>query len=205
MTSKLAIGVALGVAGFGACAQAAEAQTYSRTSVNQDTTSGSALTTQSSKSRQTGWYAGGVIGNLAIEDGGGDNAHLGAVGARIGFAPIRQLAFEVEGAVGVIGQTYIVGASEVDVELDSAFGAFVLGRIPVSDSFLVFGRVGVASAQLNVPSPFIPLTDEQSTGVGAGIGLEWATSGPTFRADVTGYDFDGAPAGQASLSILARF
>ena len=83
-------------------------------------------------------------------------------------------------------------------ELDSELGAFVVGKLPISPSFDVFGRVGVARIETS------PGGDEDGLAYGAG-GTWNLTSQDGIRGDWTRHDYDAGEVDAYSLSYVRNF
>ncbi len=118
-----------------------------------------------------------------------DDAEVGGVTARLGYNFTPVIGAEVEGTFGV--------DDDEGVELDNAMGAYVVGRIPLGNTFNVHGRVGYANLQVDTP-----FGDVEDDGVSWGAGLGWqATPGIGIRADYTRFegDEDGDSIGLAAV------
>jgi len=105
----------------------------------------------------------------------GDGADVGGVTGRLGYNFTPHLGVEGEASFGV--------GDDDGVELDNAYGVYGVGRLPISESFEVLGRVGYQQTEIS--------TGAQNDGVGYGVGAQWNVT-PNFgiRGDYTRLDGD---------------
>lgn len=103
---------------------------------------------------------------------------IGGATGRLGYNFNRNLGVEGEA-------TFSVDDDEA-VELDQAYAGYVVGRLPVSQSFDVLGRVGYQNAQFSTPGDEV-----DADGLGYGVGAQWNVT-PQFgvRADYTRLEGD---------------
>ncbi len=130
-----------------------------------------------------------VSGGYTHFDGDG-GAELGGVTGRVGVNLTPNFAIEGEGTFGV--------KEDSGTELDSALGAYVVGKLPINPQFDLFGRVGVARIETS------PGGDED--GLAYGAGAQWnLTSQDGIRGDWTRNDFDAGNVDAFSLSYVRSF
>ncbi len=134
----------------------------------------------------SGVYVSG--GYTQFEGDGG--ASLGGITGRVGVNLTPNFAIEGEGTIGV--------ADDSGTELDSEIGAFVVGKMPISPSFDIFGRVGVARIETS------PGGDEDGLAYGVG-GTYNVTSSDGIRLDWTRHDYDAGEVDAYSLSYVRSF
>lgn len=72
---------------------------------------------------------------------------LGAVTARLGAQITPNFGVEAEASFGTESKQTQVGYSNVDVSLNHMVGLHLVGSYPVNDSFDIFGRIGVSTAE----------------------------------------------------------
>jgi outer membrane immunogenic protein len=73
---------------------------------------------------------------------------LGAVTGRFGAQVSPNFGVEAEASFGVGSRTSEINSfSSVNVSLNHLVGAYLVGSYPVNDSFDIFGRVGIATAE----------------------------------------------------------
>jgi len=130
-----------------------------------------------------------VSGGYTHFDGDG-GAELGAITGRVGVDLTPNFAIEGEGSFGV--------KDDSGTELDSELGVFVVGKLPLSPSFELLGRVGAARIETS------PGGSED--GVAYGAGAQWnLTSIDGIRGDWTRHDYDAGDVDAFSLSYVRRF
>lgn len=136
--------------------------------------------------QQSGVY---VSGGYTHFDGDG-GAELGAITGRVGVNFNQNFGIEGEGSFGV--------KDDSGTELDSELGVFVVGKLPVSPAFDIFGRVGVARIETS------PGGSED--GVAYGAGGQWNLSPVDgIRLDWTRHDYDAGDVDAFSLSYVRGF
>jgi hypothetical protein len=102
-----------------------------------------------------------------------NGANPSALTGRLGYDFNAYFAIEGEGSFGII--------EDEGFELESEFGGFVLGKLPLLPSFHAFGRVGYS---------FVDSTLAEDDGLAYGIGgqYNWGKSG--LRIEWTRHDYD---------------
>jgi outer membrane immunogenic protein len=130
-----------------------------------------------------------VSGGYTHFDGDG-GAELGAVTGRVGVNLSPNFAIEGEGSLGV--------KDDSGTELDNEIGVFAVGKLPVSSSFDIFARVGVARIETS------PGGDEDGLAYGAG-GTLWLTPADGIRGDWTRHDYDAGDVDAFSISYVRNF
>jgi hypothetical protein len=115
--------------------------------------------------------------------------NLGGITARVGVGFGKNWGIEAEGSFGV--------RKDHGVRLQSEIGIFALAKLPISDSFDIFARVGDARIK---SSP----NTANSDGAAYGVGAEYHfTPLDGIRGDFTRYDGDNVNA--LSISYTRRF
>lgn len=130
-----------------------------------------------------------VSGGYTHFDGDG-GAELGAVTGRVGVNLSPNFAIEGEGSIGV--------KEDSGTELDNELGVFAVGKLPVSPSFDIFGRVGVARIETS------PGGSEDGLAYGAG-GTFWLSPQDGIRGDWTRHDYDAGDVDAFSISYVRNF
>jgi len=141
-----------------------------------------------------------------------DNESFGIQG-RLGWQSKNIFGAEIEGSFGVNDESDTVdlgaGPLDVDTGIDTQIAAFAVARLPVSNRFNVFSRVGYHNTEIDVEvdDGITVIEDTVSTdGIAYGVGAEYAFDPKTsIRADYTRYDFDGPDADAVSLAIARKF
>lgn len=163
---------------------------------------------------QPGFYAGAGIGSTKVGDdiSGVDDSDTGF---KIfgGYAFNKNLAvelgyFDLGEASGSFSDPFI-GDASFDVGV-SGLNASVVGRVPVSETFSLFGKLGFASYDLDGHVTIFGLgsaSDSQSEtdltyGIGAALSL-----GPQWevRAEYEAIDVDNGDANMLSVGAMYRF
>jgi len=85
-----------------------------------------------------------------------------------------------------------------DTELDSELGLYGVGKLPISDRFEIFGRVGVSRIETS------PGGDEDGLAYGAGAQY-FFTPNDGIRGDWTRHDYDVGEADAYSVSYVRKF
>ena len=138
------------------------------------------------QAQSTGVY---VSGGYTQFDGDG-GADLGGITGRVGVNLTPNIAIEGEGSFGV--------KDDSGTELDSEFGAFVVGKLPVAPQFDLFARVGAARIETS------PGGSED--GLAYGAGAQWnLTAQDGIRGDWTRHDYDAGDVDAWSLSYVRSF
>lgn len=130
-----------------------------------------------------------VSGGYTQFDGDG-GADLGAITGRVGVDLSQHFAIEGEASVGV--------DDDAGTELDSQFGAFVVGKLPVSPAFDLHARVGASRIETS------PGGSEDGLAYGAGATYN-LTPVDGIRLDWTRHDYDVGNADAWSLSYQRKF
>jgi hypothetical protein len=130
-----------------------------------------------------------IGGGYTHFDGDG-GAELGGLTGRIGVDFGQYFAVEGEASFGV--------KDDSGTELDSELGIFAVGKLPVSQYFDVFARVGVARIETS------PGGDED--GVAYGVGGQFNfTDKDGIRGDWTRHDYDAGDVDAYAISYIRRF
>ena len=161
-----------------------------------------------------GAWAGGVAGQSYLgidvgaasydEAGIADEANPGVFGGRFGVYFADNLALETRVGTGTSVDTVYVGATPVDVEIDSLVGVYGVGHLPLSSYSSVYGLVGYSRGQITATVPGYSVTDSDSGmsfGFGADIGLNRATS---LNVDYTQY-LDGTDYDVSAMTVGMTF
>lgn len=117
---------------------------------------------------------------------------------RLGYNFSENFGVEAEGSFGVIGNDEL----GVDVDTKWDLGAYVVGRIPVSDQFDLFARAGYSTVNVEVEG----LGDADIDGFAVGGGIQYnfdANNG--FRLGYTYNEGDDLGADVIDLSYVRKF
>ncbi len=121
-----------------------------------------------------------------------DSDTFSAVHLGTGFDAGKHVAFEIGGDVGLNGKTYTYNGNSFKLRFDYDFGAYVVGKLPVSPNADLLGRVGYVRVQESGASNGnkVAVGDR---GLAYGVGIRYFINGGNngVRADVTHFDFGG--------------
>jgi len=130
-----------------------------------------------------------VSGGYTHFDGDG-GAELGGITGRVGVGITPNFAIEGEASFGV--------SDDSGTELDNELGIFAVGKLPISPSFDVFGRVGLARIETSPGGS----EDGVAYGVGGTLNLSPVDG---IRLDYTRHDYDAGDVDAISLSYVRGF
>lgn len=130
-----------------------------------------------------------VSGGYTHFDGDG-GAELGGITGRVGVGITPNFAIEGEASFGV--------SDDSGTELDNELGIFAVGKLPISPSFDVFGRVGLARIETSPGGS----EDGLAYGVGGTLNLSPVDG---IRLDYTRHDYDAGDVDAISLSYVRGF
>jgi hypothetical protein len=130
-----------------------------------------------------------VSGGYTHFDGDG-GAELGGITGRVGVGLTPNFAIEGEASFGV--------SDDSGTELDNELGIFAVGKLPISPSFDVFGRVGLARIETSPGGS----EDGLAYGVGGTLNLSPVDG---IRLDYTRHDYDAGDVDAISLSYVRGF
>jgi hypothetical protein len=129
-----------------------------------------------------------------------DNVELDALSVRGTVHATDYIGGELDVSFGLGDDTF--GGSKV--ELDTNWGLFARGDIPLSDTAGVFGRVGYVDQQTSTTVGVVT-TDDSQDGWAAGVGGEFFfMSNNGLRLDYTHYEFDDDSEEAFSISYVRR-
>lgn len=135
-----------------------------------------------------------------------EDLQFDAVSLRGGYDFTDFIGVEGQLDIGLGDETVRVGATNVDVSLDYAFGGYVVGRAPIAENANLFGRIGYVTAQADASAAGVTFSDDDD-GFAYGVGGEWFFDGRNgVRVDYTRIDFDNADAADTfGISYVYRF
>jgi outer membrane immunogenic protein len=99
--------------------------------------------------------------------------------------------FSVEGRIGFgVGDDTqnIPGFGDITLEMDTMFGVYAVGHIPLTDRFQLYGLAGLTSADSTFKSPGFPDESESETDLSFGVGAEFdMTKNWSLAVEYTSY------------------
>lgn len=156
-------------------------------------------------------YVGGNISAMKYkEDGLSDSANLVALYGRLGTEFTENFSAEIRVGTGLaddkVSVPTVIGAVDVNVELNYFYGAYVRGTIPIADAFYPYAIVGFTRGELEAKALGLSESsseDDVSFGVGADIRL---TSNTDLNLEYMNYiDKNEASIDGFSLGFTYRF
>lgn len=149
---------------------------------------------------------GGVGYTVFQADVGGEDASVGALLGRVGFKTSPFLGVEGEFSIGVQDDDFDVLGQTVSVGLDSEYGVFATGWLPVPLVGDLFGRVGYANLSVSADAPGLGSFDQDGSGLAYGAGVELSSIPFTkLRLEYTRYEPDDGEVDSLSVSALLQF
>lgn len=149
-----------------------------------------------------------VTGSIGYTQLDGDNADLGAVTGRLNAKVNRYVGVEGEASFGVKDDEITVGGVTGDLSHEYDAAAYVVGTLPVSPNFELFGRVGYGTTSIKADvAGFTATEDGESVNYGAGANY-FFDGRNGVRADWTRRDFTADNGGELDtygLSYVRRF
>jgi outer membrane immunogenic protein len=145
--------------------------------------------------------AGLTIFQTDIDD---QDINIGAAMGRLGYEINPFFAIEGEVALGLYEDDIDVPViGPVDVGIDSGFGAFLVGKIPLAVVDL-FGRVGYADVSIEGSAGGFTASEDGS-GMAYGAGINFNVLILRMRAEYTRYEIDDGDVDSLGLSALLKF
>jgi hypothetical protein len=161
----------------------------------------SAVAFAPSASAQLYGGAGLTIFQTDIDD---QDINIGAAMGRLGYEINPFFAVEGEIALGLYEDDIDVLGTPVDVGIDSGFGAFVVGKVPLAVVDL-FGRVGYADVSIEADAGGLGSVSEDGSGMAYGAGVNFNFLILRMRAEYTRYEIDDGDVDSLGLSALLKF
>jgi hypothetical protein len=129
--------------------------------------------------------------------------NIGAAMGRLGWEFNPFLAIEGEVALGLYEDDIDTIIGPVDVGVDSGFGGFIVGKIPLAVVDL-FGRVGYADVSIEGSAGGFSASEDGS-GMAYGAGINFNVLLLRMRAEYTRYEIDDGDVDSLGLSALLKF
>jgi OmpA-OmpF porin, OOP family len=168
---------------------------------------------------QPGFYAGASLGTTKINDDGFDAAGIDVDDSDTGFKIFGGYSFNKNFAVelsyfdlgevsGGISDPFF-GSVDFDVGV-SGFNASAVGRLPMSDTFSLFGKLGFASydvdGHISVNGFGGGSGSNSETDLSYGVGAALSFGGQwEARIEYEAIDVDGGDANMLSVGAMYRF
>ena len=147
----------------------------------------------------------GSVGYTVLD---GDNTNLGAITGRLNAKVTRYIGVEGEASFGVKDDDVSFGGVTGDLSHEYDAAAYVVGTLPISPNFEVFGRIGYGTTQIKTDVAGFSATEDGES-VNYGVGANYFFDGRNgVRADWTRRDFTDDNGGELDtygLSYVRRF
>jgi len=150
-------------------------------------------------------YAG-VGATIFNAEVGNEDANLGALLGRAGFRTNTFFGVEGEFAIGIQDDDFDVLGQEVSVGLDSEYGVFAVGWLPIPLIGDLFGRVGYADLSVEAEVNGTSVGGADGSGLAYGAGFQFSQFPFTqLRVEYTRYEPDDAEIDSFGVSALFQF
>jgi outer membrane immunogenic protein len=127
--------------------------------------------------------------------------NLGVLGGRVGYEFTPNFALEGEAGFGVVNKD-IAG---VEVKVDSTYGAFLVGKLPLAKNFELIGRVGYSHVNVSA-SGFGSSASADEGSAAYGIGAQYLFDGTNgIRGDFTRYEENDSGFNGYTVSYVRKF
>jgi len=136
-------------------------------------------------------------------DVGGEDINIAAAMGRLGWEFNPFFAVEGEAAFGIAEDEIDVLGTPVDIGIDSGFGAFAVGKIPLA-VIDIFGRVGYADVSIEGSAGGFSASEDGS-GMAYGGGINFNILLLRMRAEFTRYEIDDGDIDSLGVSALLKF
>lgn len=122
---------------------------------------------------------------------------------RLGYNLSENFGIEAEGSIGLIDDEVLTG---VDLETQWDLGAYIVGRIPVSEKFDIFARGGYSTVNFHVEGAGVQTADFNADGFSVGGGLQYNISDLNgIRIGYTYNESDRVDTDVIDLSFVRKF
>jgi len=150
-------------------------------------------------------YAGAGA-TIFTADVNGEDVSLGAILGRAGFKTNTFFGVEGEFAVGIQDDEFNVLGTQVSVGLDSEYGVFAVGWLPIPLVGDLFGRVGYADLSIEADAGGLGSLSEDGAGLAYGAGFQLSQIPFTkLRLEYTRYEPDDGEIDSFGISALFQF
>jgi outer membrane immunogenic protein len=141
------------------------------------------LAAMTSAHAQEGFYAGALLSRVDFSDDSGatGDASPTAVGFKVGAAINKNFAVEGRVLTGLSDDSTDFGGLDATLDVDSVFGVYAKGILPLSDAASLYGLVGYSRLKLKLDVPALGASgsdsdSDVSLGFGADFSLNESTS-----------------------------
>jgi len=148
-----------------------------------------------------------VQGSIGYTQLDADEGDLGAITGRVGAKFSQYFGVEGEASIGVKDEDISIAGVDGKLEHDYDAAAYLVGSVPLSPNFEVFGRVGYGTTSIKADVAGVTI-EEDGDSVNYGAGANYFFDGRNgLRADWTRRDFrdDAGEVDTYGLSFVRRF
>jgi hypothetical protein len=150
-------------------------------------------------------YAGAGA-TIFTADAGGEDVSVGAILGRAGFKSNPFFGVEGEFAIGIQDDDIDVLGVPVSVGLDSEYGVFAVGWLPIPLVGDLFGRVGYADMTIEADVGGIASASADGSGLAYGAGFQFSNIPFTqLRLEYTRYEPEDSEVDSFGVSALFQF
>ncbi len=141
------------------------------------------------------------------EEGVDEDLSLTAIYGRIGSQFNENFSGEIRAGFGVGDDSVDILGIDVDLELDTFFGAYLRGGIPVSETFSPYAVVGFTRGELTASASGFGSESESETDVSFGLGADiTANDDVVLNLEYMNYlDKDGVEIDGFAFSVVTTF
>ena len=151
-------------------------------------------------------YFGAQYSQITYKEDGVEDLNPSALIGRLGLNMSEYLSLEGRIGFGLSNDTAMVLGVPVDFESDSLFGAYLLGRLPVSDSFSIYGVIGFTSIEVTASVSGFSVSDDGSdTSFGAGMEFGFSDDVSMSLEYMSYYDKEGVSIDAVGLGVNVEF
>jgi opacity protein-like surface antigen len=151
-------------------------------------------------------YAGGSIAFVDYSEEGISDASLMMLAGRLGTKFNENFSGEIRLGFGVGDDSVNVSGTDVDIELDSMFGAYVRGGLQAADSFYPYVALGYTRGEVTASVPGFSTSESESDisfGFGADVDINKKL---TLNIEYMNYfDKDGTEVDGFSFGVVTKF
>jgi len=146
------------------------------------------------------WYAGGALSQAYVDENGLDDNDSG--GKLFGGYHLNE-NFAVEASYYDFGDQ-VDGSSTLSID---GFSLGLVGSVPLSDRFSVFGKVGIHAWDADISGPIrARFSDDSDSDLFYGAGLDYAmNSNWTIRGEYERYEVDDFNMDVGSVGLIYNF
>jgi len=124
---------------------------------------------------------------------------------RIGYNFSENFGVEAEGSFGISGDSETVFGEEIDFDTNWDLGAYLVGRLPVTNNFDLFARVGYSTVEVELSDDNESVSEDlDGFAIGGGVQYNWDELNGV-RLGYTYNEADGADADVIDLSYVRKF